>query len=353
VEKIKCAIIAATGMAGQEFVDALDQHPWFDIVSLHGDSTVGQPFRAGRKGFTSKENSPEIMDMIIQKNDEVDLDQVEVIFSALPSSVAKQVEAEFAQTTPVISTASAYRYEPDVPIFLPVVNGAQWELLKVQQEKRGWKGFIAPGPNCTTVGLVVALRPIYEKFGLKTVHMTSMQAITGGGYPGVAAFDIVGNVIPYIQDEEGKVRKETLKILGQFNGDGITDANFLVDAKCNRVCTIDGHMESVFIQTETPCSTEEILRAWREFEGDTANLGLPNTPDPAIIVYEDPFRPQPRIDLPGHGMNTMVGGLAETVFENGFKFTVLSHNTELGAGRGGVLSAEYLRVKGMIGKPVE
>ena len=170
--------------------------------------------------------------------------------------------------------------------------------------------------------------------------MTSMTAITAPGTPVSASYDIIANVIPYIQDEEGKVRKETLKILGQFDGVGIADANFLVDAKCNRVPTIDGHMESVFIQTETPCTKDEILHTWREFEGSTANMDLPNAPTPPILVYDDPYRPQPRIDLPGHGMNTMVGGLTETVFENGFKFTVLSHNTDLGAGRGGVLSAE-------------
>ncbi|HMF33424.1 MAG TPA: aspartate-semialdehyde dehydrogenase, partial [Candidatus Lokiarchaeia archaeon] len=307
MEKLKCAILGATGVAGQQFVDALDQHPWFQIVSLHGNSTVRQTYGQGRKGFTAKQTSPEILEMIIQSEDAVDLAEVQVIFSAVPPSAARAIEAQYAETTPVISTASTYRLEPDVSIFLPIVNGAQWELFKVQQERRGWRGFIAPGPNCTTAGLAVSLAPIYKAFGLRTVVATSMACVSGAGYPGVPAYDIIGNVIPYIPEEEGKVRRETGKILGTFDGTCIQDAPFLVDAKCNRVATLDGHMESVFIQTETPCSRDDVLEAWCTFEGDHAGMNLPNAPTPPILVFDDPYRPQTRVDLPGHGMVTMVG----------------------------------------------
>jgi aspartate-semialdehyde dehydrogenase len=349
--KRKVAIVGATGMAGQQFVEALDGHPWFEIVSMHGESAAGKTYGAGRRGFSAHNTSDEVLNMVVKKSDEVDLGEVEIVFSALPSDVAKKMEGTYAEQVPVISTASAYRYEPDVPIYLPIVNGeSQTALIETQRQKRGWKGFVLPGPNCTTVGLAISLAPIYQKFGLKSIHMVSMQAISGGGYPGVPAYDITANVIPHINAEEGKVKKEVRKILGVLEGGAITEPKFLIDCKCNRVPTINGHMESVFIQTERSTSVEEIVAEMRAYKGDCSDLGLPNAPKHPIHVFDDFFRPQPRIDLqsPESGMVTMVGGVDVTEYENGFKYTVLSHNTELGAGRGGVLGAEYLVAKKVI-----
>jgi aspartate-semialdehyde dehydrogenase len=347
--KKRAAVIGATGMAGQQFIDALDNNPWIEIVSLHGASTVGKTFREARRGFNNQSNSEELLKMKIKDDKDIDYDNVDIIFSAVPSSVAKTLEAEIAVKKPVISTASAYRYEDDVPIYLPIVNGKHYEALDYQKKKRGWKGFVLPGPNCTTVGLAIAVYPIFKKFGIKNIHMVSMQAVSGAGYPGVPSLDIMGNVIPYIADEEGKVKKEIKKILGDWDKttNKFNPAQMVIDAKCNRVPVLNGHTESVFIETVKEAKKEDIIAAWKSFKGEHADVGvaLPNAPKQPIIYYEDLYHPQPRIDLEGNGMATLVGGLEATDFPNGFKFTTISHNTELGAGRGGVLSAEYLIAK--------
>ncbi len=350
-KKYNASIIGATGMAGQQFMEALVGHPWFDIVSLHGHSSVGKKYGDSIRGLTSFEYPEEILELKVRDTEDVDIKTTDIIFSAIPSKQAREVEGRLAKTTPIISTASAYRYEPDVPIFLPIINGHHYEILDLQKKNRDWEGFVLPGPNCTTVGLATSLYPIFKKFGLNTVHMVSMQAITGAGYPGVPSYDIIANVIPHIEGEEEKVVKEAKKILATIENGQFQTPEFLIDCKCNRVPSIDGHIESIFIQTKQPFSSlEEIKNVLKEFKGDTSGLDLPNAPKVPIKVMQDPYRPQPRIDLADkkNGMTTFVGGLETTNFMNGIKFTVLSHNTELGAGRGGVLSAEYLIAKNYI-----
>ena len=345
----KTAVIGATGMAGQQFIDALNNHPWFEVVSLHGSSTVGKTYKEARKGFNNSKIAQKILNMKIRDIKDIDVSQIDVFFSAVPSSVAKSLEAELASAKPVISTASAFRYEDDVPIYLPIINANHMQMLDHQKKNRGWKGFVLPGPNCTTVGLAISLYPVFKKFGLKSVHMVSMQAVSGAGYPGVPSFDIIGNVIPHIPQEETKVKKEVRKVLGYWDNESkvMNIPEFKMDAKCNRVPVLNGHTESVFIETVKETTKEEIISTWREFEGDTSKteIKLPNAPESAIIYYDNPYHPQPRVDLEGNGMSTLVGGLEETEFVNGFKYTTISHNTELGAGRGGVLSAEYLIAK--------
>jgi len=350
-KKYKASVIGATGMAGQQFMEALIDHPWFEIVSLHGYSSIGKKFGDSIRGFTSFEYPEDIKEMIVTDVKDLDLNSTDIIFSAIPSKFAYEVEGEIATAKPVFSTAAAYRYENDVPIFLPIVNGDHYKILDVQKKKRGWRGFIVPGPNCTAVGLAICLYPILKTFGIKSVHMVSMQAVTGAGYPGVASYDIIANVIPHIEREERKVIREIKKIFGTIVEDKIHDLDFLIDCKCNRVPSINGHLESVFVETVKEFEDiEDIKQTLREFKGQTADLDLPNAPRKPIKVFEDPYRPQPRIDLEKRenekaGMITYVGGLEKTNFPNGIKFTVLSHNTELGAGRGGILSAEYLIAK--------
>jgi aspartate-semialdehyde dehydrogenase len=347
-KKYKVSVIGATGMAGQQFMEALVDHPWFDIISIHGHASVGKEFRESIRGFTSFEYPDEIKEMIVTDIKELDLNSTDIVFSAIPNEFAYEIEGEIATAKPVISTAASYRYENDIPIFLPIVNGEHYKILDAQKKKRGWKGFIVPGPNCTTIGLAICLYPILKKYGIKSVHMVSMQAITGAGYPGVPSYDIIANVIPYIEKEEKKVMREIKKIFGTIIDDKIHDLEFLIDCKCNRVPSINGHMESVFIETVNEFENiEEIKQTLRDFEGQTAGLDLPNAPKFPIKVLEDPYRPQPRIDLQDkkNGMITFVGGIEKSNFSNGIKLTVLSHNTELGAGRGGVLSAEYLIAK--------
>lgn len=346
----KVAVIGATGMAGQRFIDVLYNHPWFQIVSLHDSTMVGQTYGEARKGFNYNETSEEILNMKIKDNKEIDINDTDIIFSAVPSSIAKNLESQLAAVKPVISTASAYRYEDDVPIFLPIINSKHIEMLDYQKKKRGWKGFILPGPNCTTVGFSIALYPLYKKFGIKSIHMVCMQALSSAGYPGVPSYDILGNVIPYIPEEEIKVKKEIRKIFGVWDGSNMITPDFLIDVKSNRIPVINGCTESVFVEFKKETTKDEIITTWKDFKTETMDVEveLPSAPEQPIIYYDDPYRPQPRIDLEGHGMSILVGGLNETEFSNGFKFTVISNNAELGAGRGGVLSAEYLIAKNYI-----
>ncbi|MBN2156882.1 MAG: aspartate-semialdehyde dehydrogenase [Candidatus Lokiarchaeota archaeon] len=351
MKKRTCAVIGCSGMAGQQFVEALQNHPWFELTGLFGSSRTGKSYKAIMR-YTDINFTTIIEDMQIEKMDAFQAEEYDIVFSAVPSEVAAEIEASIAQKIPVVSTASHFRYFDDVPIFLPIVNAKHSDLFKIQQENRNWDGFVCPGPNCTTVGLSISLYPIFQKFGLTSVHLTSMQAVSGAGYDGVTSYEILGNIIPHIPQEEEKVRKELKKILATYENGKLTIPDIPIEAKCNRVPVLNGHTQCVFFQTKTEASLEEIQKQLKEFVSETREYKLPNCPENPIKLYtkEDKFRPQPRLDLkqPNSGMITFVGGLESTVFPNGFKMTVLSHNTEIGAGRGGVLSAEYLTKKGLI-----
>jgi len=351
MNKRKCAIIGCSGMAGQQFIETLQNHPWFEISGLFGSTRTGKSYKDILR-YSDLNFEKKIEDMQVEKMDEFKADEYDVAFSAVPSDVAAEIESSIALHLPVISTASYYRYFDDVPIFLPIVNATHSELLKIQQQNRKWNGFICPGPNCTTVGLSISLYPIFRKFGLSSVHMVSMQAVSGAGYDGVTSYEILGNVIPHIPKEEEKVRKELKKIFASYENGKLHIPDIPIEAKCNRVPVLNGHTQSVFFQTTSETTIEEIQIELRQFKSETSEYELPNCPKNPIKFYtdEDKFRPQPRLDLksPKNGMITFVGGLESTVFPNGFKMTVLSHNTEIGAGRGGVLSAEYLMKKGLI-----
>jgi aspartate-semialdehyde dehydrogenase len=252
----------------------------------------------------------------------------------------------------VISTASAFRSEPDVPISLPGVNlAAHLPLVEVQRKRRGWKGFVLPGPNCTTVGLAISLKPLLDAFGLSRVLMTSMQGISGAGRsPGVSALDIIDNIIPYIPKEEEKVAAETRKILGRLGEGGVVPHPLPVGATCTRVAVLDGHTLAVSVETEKGCTPEAAIAAFRTFRPDYAGLDLPSAPGRPIVVHDDPFRPQPRFDRDAeNGMATSVGRVRpEPALRNGLKYIVLSHNTRMGAAQGGVLVAEYLCRTGLL-----
>ncbi|MHA1270694.1 MAG: aspartate-semialdehyde dehydrogenase [Candidatus Helarchaeota archaeon] len=347
MKKLKSAILGATGMAGQQFIEALENHPWFEITDLYASKrSAGKKYKERVEVWHgSTLPSDDIMEKRIILVDEIDYDRVDVIFSALPGSIAREYEEKCAKHKPVISTTSAFRYDDDVPILIPEVNLQHTKLIEVQRKNRDWKGFVVPGPNCTTVGLVMSLKPIYEAFGLEWVIMVSMQAISGAGYPGVPSYDITANVIPHIRNEEPKVKKETLKILGKLEGEKIINANFKVDCKCNRVTSVDGHMESVFIKTKQSCTINDIKNVLRECPGLDPNK-YPTAINTPVVVTDDLFRPQPRIDVEKYGgMATIVGGIEETVF-GGFKYTCLSHNTKRGAAKGEILVAEYLYKEG-------
>jgi aspartate-semialdehyde dehydrogenase len=277
---------------------------------------------------------------------------LDLIFTGVEEGeVARQLEPRLAQRVPVVSTASAFRMEPDVPLLIPSVNAAHAALVERQRTARGWRGYIVPIPNCTTTGLAITLKPIFDAFGLEAVVMVSLQAISGAGRsPGVAALDILDNVIPYIPNEELKARRETQKILGTLADGAITPASIPLSATCTRVNVRDGHTEAVFVSTSEPVSVELARETLARYQGDLAALELPSAPRRPIVVRDDPYRPQPRLDRDtDQGMATVVGRLeAHEALPNGLKWVLVSHNTRMGAARGAVLTAELLAKRGYL-----
>ncbi|MGH9922457.1 MAG: aspartate-semialdehyde dehydrogenase, partial [Nitrososphaerales archaeon] len=282
----------------------------------------------------------------VQNVNDIDPTKVDLVFTAVEAEDAKVIEPRFAQHIPVISTAAAFRYENDVPILIPGINDNQAELLNIQRKNRGWKGFIAPLPNCTTTGLAITLKPILDNFGIESVFMTSMQAVSGAGRtPGVAALDIFDNIIPYIPKEEEKVQAETMKILGKLNGSAINPASMKVSCTCTRAAVLDGHTESVFVETEKDCEPASVKNAMLKYSDSVSIKGLHSAPSEYIFVHDDPTRPQPRLDRHmNDGMTTVVGRLRkDTVFDKGIKYVLLSHNEKMGSAKGAVLLAELLK----------
>jgi aspartate-semialdehyde dehydrogenase len=357
---LRVAVVGATGAVGQEFVIALNKHPWLELAQVAAsERSAGKKYidairdpASGILRWHNREQVPEyVKDMIVSRVDEINPAKFDLIFTALESEDAKVVEPKFAQSTPVISTAAAFRYESDVPILIPGINDDHARLLNIQRKNRGWKGFIAPLPNCTTTGMAITLKPIMDKFGVENVFMTSMQALSGAGRsPGVIALDIMDNVIPYIPKEEEKVQVETKKILGKMNSKSIVPASVKVSCTCTRVPVLDGHTESVFVGTEDPAEPADVKAEMLRFSKSVSIKGLPSAPKDYIIVHDDPTRPQPRIDREvNDGMTTVVGRLRkDTVFDNGIKYVLLSHNEKMGSAKGAVLLAEMLKDENLL-----
>ena len=351
--KRRAAVVGATGIAGQQFLVALDGHPWFEVTALAAsERSAGRPYReairdasGARRWWCTEEPPRAVLDLPVQEASRLDPGSVDVVFSAVESDAARELEPAYAAVVPVLSTASAFRYEEDVPIIIPGVNLAHATLIDEQRRRRGWKGYVLPIPNCTVTGLAITLKPLLERFGIRHVIMTSMQAVSGAGrVGGVLSLDVVDNIVPFIAGEEGKVEREAGKILGRLEGTAITPTSFSVSATCTRVAVLDGHTEAVSVATERPCSPAEAAAAMTEFDGDIGGLGLPSAPTRMILVHTDPFRPQPRLDRDADGgMATSVGRLRpEPTFANGVKYMLVSHNTRMGAAKGAVLIAEYL-----------
>ena len=357
---LKAGIVGATGIVGQQFLVALKDHPWIQIAALAAsEKSAGCSYKeaitdAGTEAlrwFCQEPPVEEVMDMLVQNAAEMDASALDIVFSAVESDQAKILEPKFARDKAVISTASAFRYEEDVPILIPGINSEHAKLIDVQRKARGWKGFITPIPNCTTAGLAITLKPMYESFGVNAVIMTSMQAMSGAGRsPGVIGLDILDNVIPFIAGEEEKVQRETQKILGNFAANSVSPAEFNVSCTCTRVNVREGHTESVFVSTQKACEVNDVARAMREYKGSAKEAELPSAPKHMIIVHEDPFRPQPRLDRDAEdGMATVVGRIRkDNVLNNGIKYLLVSHNTKMGAAKGAVLVAELLIRDGYI-----
>jgi aspartate-semialdehyde dehydrogenase len=358
--KKKVAIIGVTGAVGQEFVLSLEDHPWFEVTQIAAsERSAGKNYvdaiRDPDSGIIKWEVGGEIPEyikgMTVKKIDEINVAELDLVFSAVESNAARDIETKFAKDIPVISTSSAYRYEDDVPILIPGINDEQAELLEVQKKNRGWKGWVAPLPNCTTTGLAITMKPLYEKYGAKKVMMTSMQAISGGGRsPGVSAMDVTDNIIPYIPKEENKVRIETKKILGKLKDGKIEPADIRVSCTCTRVPVIDGHTESVFVETEKEVDPKNAKETYEQYNKEISVVGLPSAPKDYYVVHEDPTRPQPRIERQvGDGMTTTIGRLEkEELFDHGLKYILFSHNKKMGSAKGAVLLAEMLYKKDKI-----
>lgn len=352
------AVVGATGIAGQQFVVALMDHPWFKIKALAAsERSAGKTYKDALKDektkalrwYCEEQIEGEILEIEVEDAAKFEPGKFDIVFTALESDVAKIYEPVYAEVTPVISTASAFRYESDVPIMIPGVNFEHGKLVELQRRNRKWKGFISPIPNCTATGLAITLKPLQDAFGIEKVIMTSMQAVSGAGRsPGVVALDIIDNLIPYIVGEEEKVQTEIQKILGDFADNKIIPADFTLSCTCTRVNVLEGHTEAVFVGTKKKAEIEEVKELFREFN-PLRDLRLPSAPSHMIVVNEDPFRPQPRLDRNNeNGMATTVGRIRKDYVLNGVKYMLVSHNTRMGAARGAVLVAEYFLKEGLI-----
>jgi aspartate-semialdehyde dehydrogenase len=346
----KVAILGATGAVGQRFVQLLQGHPWFQIeVLAASERSAGKRYKNACNWLLETSLPKDIATMDVVHTDIESVEKkgnVDIIFSALPGDLAGPVESEFAAIYPVFSKASAHRMDKDVPLIIPEVNPSHAALIPIQKKLRGWKGFISTDPNCSTIQLAMTLKPLV-RFGLKQVVVSTMQALSGAGYPGVPSLDIIDNVVPFISKEEEKMESEPLKILGAFDGTGICPANFVLSSSCHRVNVRDGHLESVFVKLDSEPNMKEVEKAFSQFKGEPQEMKLPSAPENPIVVRKEPNRPQPRYDRnEAGGMSVVVGRIRKDPIMT-FKYLCLGHNTIRGAAGAGILSAELMVAKGI------
>jgi len=346
--KTPIGILGATGIVGQRFVQMLEHHPWFEVAWLAAsDRSEGQPYAEAARWRMKTPIPSRVAEMRVSPVKPEAAPKI--VFAALDAAIAAEFEPRFAHAgCAVVSNSSALRMQSDVPLVIPEVNPEHIKLLECQTWRRQSGGFVVTNPNCSAIGLVMALAPLEQQFGLETVMAVTMQAVSGAGYPGVPSLDILGNVIPYIAKEEEKMEEETRKVLGQLNGSGIVPGAFGMSAQCNRVAVEDGHTESVSVKLKKKARPEEIIAAWNEFRSAPQELRLPSAPEQPVRYVASADRPQPRFDADcGNGMTATVGRLRPCGVLD-WKFTVLSHNTIRGAAGAALLNAELLRVKGYL-----
>jgi aspartate-semialdehyde dehydrogenase len=347
MQRIPVGILGATGMVGQEFVSFLKDHPWFDLTWLGAsDRSAGKPYHEATVWRLGGETPAYVRDIVVSESKPEGAPKL--VFSAMDASVATEIEQAFASAGHVIvSNSRNHRMDPDVPLLVPEINADHLRLIALQQQHRGWKGQIVTNPNCSTVVLVMALAAL-KPFGIKRVIVTTMQAISGAGYPGVPSMDINANVIPFIGGEEDKMEQEAQKILGDFTGAIVEPLAAKVSAHCNRVPVVDGHTITVSIEFEKKPSESEILAAWRSWRGEPQRKGLPSAPPCPVIYMHEKDRPQPRRDVEReNGMTVFVGRLRKCPVLD-YKFVALGHNTVRGAAGAAVLNAEVMRAEGYL-----
>jgi aspartate-semialdehyde dehydrogenase len=348
MSEIPVTVLGATGTVGQRFIQLLENHPWFEVTALlASDASAGRPYSEACHWLLPTPVPDKVRDLVVQPvGQKIDS---QLAFSALPSEVAGPVEEQLANSGTVVCTnASAHRMDGDVPLLIPEVNADHTALIETQRRRRGGQGFIVASANCSATELAVALKPLYDVFGLRKVSVVTMQAISGAGYPGVAALDILDNVVPFIPGEEDKVESEPLKLLGKLEEGRIDGASFAISAQCNRVPVRDGHTECVSVELENKASVEDLVAALEDFSGPPEVADLPSSPSRPILVSQDADRPQPIRDRDAEaGMSVTVGRLRPCPVLD-YRFVVLGHNTLRGAAGGSIHNAELLLAQGWI-----
>ncbi|MCX7874536.1 MAG: aspartate-semialdehyde dehydrogenase [Melioribacteraceae bacterium] len=345
--KIDVAILGATGSVGQKFIELLSNHPWFNIAEVAAsDRSAGKKYSEATNWIMQSPLNKNIAELIV-KNSEPNL-KSKIVFSALDASVAGEIEENFAKNGyVVISNARNHRFDEDVPLLVPEVNYQHIDLI--HQQKFG-DGFIITNPNCSTIGLVMALKPLHDNFEIEAVNVVTMQAVSGGGYPGVPSMDIIDNVIPFISGEEDKMEKEPKKIFGNLINNKIEFANFKISASCNRVPVIDGHTEIVQVKLKSKPAKDEIINVWKNFSSEPQKLNLPFAPSKPTTYFDVEKYPQPKLHRNiDKGMAVAIGRLRDCSILD-YKFVILSHNTIRGAAGGAILIAELLKSKGYLDK---
>jgi aspartate-semialdehyde dehydrogenase len=334
-------ILGATGMVGQRYIQLLENHPWFEIAWLAAsDRSSGKTYGEAAKWRLDTPLPERIAKMMVSPAEPEGAPKV--IFSSIDAAIAREMEPKFAAAgCAVLSNSSAFRMAPNVPLVIPEVNADHLHLIEEQPSRQSSGGYMVTNPNCSTIGLVMALKPIEERFGIEQIFVSTMQAVSGAGYPGVASMDILDNVVPFIGGEEEKMEAETLKLLGKLDGHAVTPLAAGMTAHCNRVPVVDGHTECVSLKLRTKATLEEILAAWAEFQ-PLAGRDLPTAPAVPVQWTSQPDRPQPRLDRNrGNGMAVTVGRLRPCNLLD-WKFVLLSHNTVRGAAGATILNAELL-----------
>jgi len=347
MKKIEVGVLGATGMVGQNFIRFLDGHPWFEVTWLGAsDRSAGKPYHEAAP-WRLEGDMPETVARMTVQECKPETKAPRLVFSAMDASVATEIERAFAEAGHyVVSNSRNHRMEADVPLLVPEINAAHLKLVE-HQHKRGWKGAIVTNPNCSTVALTMGLAPL-KPFGITQVIATTMQAVSGAGYPGVASFDIVGNVVPFIGGEEPKMETETLKILGEFAGDHIDFLPARVSAHCNRVPVLDGHTVTVSVSLSRKAALQELIEAYDAFTAEPQKLKLPSAPPKPVLYLHAENRPQPRRDAGrDKGMTVTVGRL-RTCPVLDYKFVCMAHNTIRGAAGAAVLNAELMVAQGYL-----
>lgn len=349
-QKIPVGILAATGAVGQRFVQLLVNHPWFEITAVTGSArTVGRPYGEGVNWLLEGDVPEKVARMIVQPTEPSAHLDVPVLFSALPTAEAKELEPQFAAAGyAVLTNASPYRMDPYVPLLIPEVNPDHSQLIPHQQAAYGWQGFLVANANCSTTSIVLPMQILHTAYGLESAVVVTMQAISGAGYPGVASLDIMDNIIPHIGGEDGKLESEPRKLCGRFANGQIELADFAVSAQANRVPVIDGHLGSVSVKLRHKATAEEAISLFQQWRPDPVVQELPSMPPQVLIYRAEENRPQPRLDRnAGNGLTWTVGKVRECPV-NDLRFLSITHNTLRGAASGSVLNAELLVLQGFI-----